>query len=29
MKPLYYYKDEENFFASEIICILKLLKKIE
>ena len=28
MKPLYYYKDEENFFfASEIICILKLLKK--
>ena len=28
MKPLYYYKDKNNFFfASEIICILKLLKK--
>ena len=28
MKPLYFFKDENKFFfASEIICILKLLKK--
>ena len=28
MKPLYYYKDKNNlFFASEIICILKILKR--